>query len=132
MKLYFDGSHTGTKTGYGFVLMRQDRDVVMEGKAQIPQSTSNVAEYSAVCNGILAAARHLLPGEPLEILGDSQLVIRQIEGQYKVKATHLVEFCELAKKRIAKLREAGHPVTLRWIKRETNSYADRLAGSTTV
>ena len=131
MKLYFDGSNTETKTGYGFVLMRQGRQVIKEGSHQIPKSTSNVAEYSAVCAGILMAADYLTPGEPLEIMGDSQLVINQIEGKFKIKAPHLIKLRDLAVDRITQLRKAGHPVTLKWIRRGTNGYADRLAGHAT-
>lgn len=131
MKLYFDGSHTNNGSGFGFVIKR-DTQVLLEGFEKLPpqngqSATSNVAEYAGLLKGIFRAAEMLLPEETLEIMGDSQLVIRQVSGEYKVKALHLIPLSDLAKKRVEALRSEGHRVELVWIRRELNQHADMLA-----
>lgn len=135
MKLFFDGSHTHNGSGFGFVIKRHD-DVVLEHYEKLPShggrvATSNVAEYAGLLAGIFRATELLLPNESLEILGDSQLVIRQVSGEYKVKAVHLIPFSDLAKKRVETLRSEGHKVALTWIRRELNKHADKLASKAT-
>jgi ribonuclease HI len=136
MKLYFDGSHTSHATGYGFVIKRDDQ-VILEDYATLPPggetwaTTSNVAEYAGFIAGIKAASELLEPYEGLEILGDSRLVINQVDGKYKVRATHLIPFSDLAKHRVKKLREKGHKIALKWIKRDFNKHADKLASKAT-
>lgn len=131
MKLFFDGSHTHNGSGSGFVIKR-DGEILVEKAVILPSpeghnATSNVAEYAGLIEGILRATELLMPGEPLEILGDSQLVIRQVLGEYKVKALHLIPLADLAKKRVAALKNDGHRVSLTWIRRELNKDADKLA-----
>jgi ribonuclease HI len=130
MKLYFDGSHTFNGSGFGFVIKR-DAEVLIEGCEPLPSrngksATSNVAEYAGLLAGMFRATELLLPKEPLEILGDSQLVIRQVSGHYRVKAIHLIPFSDLAKKRVEALRNEGHHVELTWIRRELNTRLCRL------
>jgi ribonuclease HI len=128
MKLYFDGSHTDISSGCGFVLIRNNMTILEASNTISKQNTSNVAEYVAFIEGVSCAARTLDPKEPLEIFGDSQLIINQVLGKYKVKAEHLKKFCELAKKRVEALKQDGHRVTITWIGREHNKQADKLAG----
>jgi ribonuclease HI len=135
MKLYFDGSRTNNGSGFGFVIKRHD-DVILEGYDKIPSpngcpATSNVAEYAGLLTGIFRATELLLPKEPLEIIGDSQLIIRQVSGEYKVRAIHLIPFSDLAKKRVEALRNEGHDVELTWVRRELNKHADKLASIAT-
>jgi ribonuclease H / adenosylcobalamin/alpha-ribazole phosphatase len=71
-------------------------------------------EYLAVINGLVLAE----PGD--EVRTDSQLVVRQLEGRYKVKAITLMPFYEAAK-RLCELKN----IKVKWIPREQNQ-ADRL------
>lgn len=135
IKLYFDGSRTNYGSGFGFVIKR-DAEVILEGYDKLPPTggqpaTSNVAEYAGLLTGIFRATEFLLPKEPLEIIGDSQLIIRQVSGEYKVKAVHLIPFSDLAKKRVEALRNEGHDVELTWVRREQNKHADKLASIAT-
>lgn len=123
--LYFDGSKTA-QTGCGFVIKR-DHKIIAEGFKTLHSSTSNVAEYAGFIYGLTKVTSLLEPGEPLKIFGDSQLVINQVSGTYKVKADHLKPLCELAKDRIEALKQDGHEVTLQWIRRDGNKQADHLA-----
>ena len=126
IRLYFDGSKVPGKAGCGYVVKR-NHQTITEGFKSLPNTTSNVAEYAGIIYGLNIAAAQLSRGEELKILGDSQLVINQIKGLYRVKAEHLKPWCALAKQRIEALKQAGHEVTLEWIRRSKNSHADTLA-----
>ncbi len=83
--LHVDGGARGNPgpAAVGVVLSTPDGEVVEERSERIGQATNNVAEYRAVLLG-LERARGLGANE-LEIIGDSELVARQLAGVYKVK-----------------------------------------------
>ncbi len=54
-----------------------------EAGERIGEATNNVAEYRALLRGIELAAGH--GASELELIGDSELIVRQVEGRYKVK-----------------------------------------------
>jgi ribonuclease HI len=87
-----------------------------------PRATNNVAEYTAAIRGLEWLREHGYSG-PVRVMGDSQLVIRQIQGQYRVKAPHLQEY------HAQLLRLAGRfeQVDWVWIPREANARADALS-----
>jgi ribonuclease HI len=93
---------------------------VTELKGFIPHSTNNVAEY----NGLLAALRwaveHRVP--KLHIRADSELLVKQMKGIYRVKNAGLIPLYEEAR-RLA--RQIG-AVTFEHVRREFNKEADRL------
>lgn len=84
--------------------------------------TNNQAEYSAVILGLQECVRRDVPN--LEICGDSELVIRQLTGEYNVKNKKLKSLNKKAKEQISSLRAI--PI-LKWIPREENTTADQLA-----
>lgn len=83
-----------------------------------PVRSNNVAEYTALIL-LLRRVRETMGsrGAPqgVEVLGDSQLVIRQMQGTYRVRERHLVPLWEEAR-RLA----SGLPASFRWIPREQN------------
>ena len=97
-----------------------DGNVVGERSAYIGEATNNVAEYRAVLLGIELARE--LGARELEIINDSELVARQIGGQYKVKHAGLRPlFIETMRQ----LREFDR-WTVRNVRRESNERADQL------
>jgi ribonuclease HI len=83
--------------------------------------TSNVAEYE----GLLAAARWLNDegiDEKIEVRGDSELVIKQMKGEYRISSATSKRYVP----QIKKLLE-GKEVRFRWVPREENEEADRLS-----
>jgi ribonuclease HI len=64
-----------------------DGEVLAERAETIGIATNNVAEYRALLLGIELAKE--LEAKELELIGDSQLIVRQVEGRYKVKQEHL-------------------------------------------
>ena len=89
-------------------------------KGFIPHSTNNVAEY----NGLLAALRWAIEHHitKLHIRADSELLVKQMTGVYRVKNPGLLPLYEEAKRRA---RQIGR-VTFEHVRRELNKEADRL------
>lgn len=85
------------------------------------RGTNNVAEYEAVLAGLDLATR--MGATSATLRGDSQLVLRQLQGRYAVKAPALVPLHARAQQLLQGLR----PVALEWIPREENARADALA-----
>ena len=92
----------------------------IELKGFIPHSTNNVAEY----NGLLAALRWAADHgvRTLHIRADSELLVKQMKGQYKVKSPGLIPLYEDARQ----LARRIGGVTFEHVRREFNKEADRL------
>ena len=95
-------------------------EVLEERGERIGTATNNVAEYRALLLGIERAAA--LGASELELVGDSELVVRQLKGEYKVKDASLRELHAEA----AKALEAFERWSIRHVRREQNLEADRL------
>lgn len=103
------------------VVVRNDDGAVVEAVGEtIGRATNNVAEYKAMLRGLELALAH--GADEVEMIGDSELIIRQIEGRYKVKKADLKPFHAEAKD----LLEKFDRWTVRHVKREQNSDADAL------
>jgi ribonuclease HI len=102
-----------------------DHKLVLVGQVSesIGTATNNVAEYEAVIAGLTAA----LPFVPDEVIlrADSQLLIRQLEGRYRVKNPKLQELFTKARK----LLRALPSYRLEHVPREENTVADALANA---
>jgi ribonuclease HI len=95
-------------------------EVLEERGERIGKATNNVAEYKALLLGIERAAA-LGAGE-VELVGDSELVVRQVKGEYKVKDATM-------RKLHAEVKRALEPFeswSIRHVRREQNAEADRL------
>jgi ribonuclease HI len=104
----------------GVVVQSAEGEVLEERGERIGEATNNVAEYRALLLGIRRAAE-LGAGE-VELVGDSELIVRQVKGEYKVKdATLRTLHAEVA--------QALRPFdswSIRHVRREQNAGADRL------
>jgi len=97
----------------------------VEGRGEYLGSvTNNVAEYRALIAGLRAAQRHDAPG--LRVFMDSELVVKQMRGEYRVKHEGLKPLHQEARLEAAKL--AG--VEYRAVRREDNARADQLVNET--
>jgi ribonuclease HI len=83
--LHVDGGARGNPgpAAIGVVISRPDGEVIDELAERIGPATNNVAEYRAVLRALERAAE--LGATELEIIGDSELIARQLSGVYKVK-----------------------------------------------
>jgi ribonuclease HI len=117
-----DGGARGTPGPAALAAVVQDTDgrVLQEKGETIGRATNNVAEYRALLLGIEMAAA-LGAGE-LELVGDSELIVRQVEGRYKVKDAALRDLHAQVKKAL----EPFDRWSIRHVRREQNAEADRL------
>jgi len=104
----------------GVVLRDGDGRVLEEVGEKIGEATNNVAEYKALLRGIELAAAHGA-GE-LELVGDSELVVRQVEGKYKVKNAGIKPLHAEVKRALA----AFDSWSIQHVRRKNNADADRL------
>lgn len=97
-----------------------DQSILYQAGLFLGKATNNVAEYSGLLEGLRKAKE--LGAKTVEIVSDSELMVRQMNGQYRVKNPGLQELFGQA----VKLRQAFAKVTLRHVRREFNKDADAL------
>ncbi|MCI4353313.1 MAG: ribonuclease HI family protein [Thermoplasmata archaeon] len=87
-----------------------------------PRATNNVAEYAGAIRSLEWLHEQGYSG-PVRVLGDSQLVIRQMNGEYRVRAPHLKEY----QAHLRRLADSFERIDFVWIPREANARADELS-----
>ncbi len=120
---YTDGACRGNPgpAGAGVLILDANQAVVNEAQLFLGETTNNVAEYRAL---LLALDRLLeLGAEKILIRSDSELMIKQLKGEYRVKNEKLVSLFEKARRQLKAFPE----YTLEHVRREYNREADRLA-----
>jgi len=120
--LYVDGGARGNPgpAGIGGQLLDPDGVVLDEFSDAIGTATNNEAEYEALITGLeLALDRGV---RVLTVFSDSELVIKQLRGEYKVKVAHLRPLFDRARTLLDSFQE----ITLKNVRREQNTEADRL------
>ena len=121
--LFSDGASRGNPgpAGAGFVLIGEDGQVASQGKRYLGMMTNNQAEYLALIDGLSKALE--LGYDEIEINLDSELLVRQINGEYRVKDKTL----KIYYKQVMEILTKFKSVSTRHIPREKNKVADRLA-----
>jgi ribonuclease HI len=107
----------------GAVVQDANGEVLEEHGERIGIATNNVAEYRALLLGIARAAE--LGADELELVGDSELIVRQVKGEYKVKDATMRELH-------SEVKRALRPFDswlIRHVRREFNKEADRLVNA---
>ncbi len=121
--LFSDGGSRGNPgiAGAGFVLTQADGAVITQGCKKLGIATNNVAEYTALIFGIQAAQKNGVKN--LRCMLDSELVVKQVNGEYKVKHPDMKPlFAE-----VQKLAANFDSISFEHIPREQNAVADSLA-----
>ncbi|MHB8922580.1 MAG: Nif3-like dinuclear metal center hexameric protein [Thermoleophilia bacterium] len=120
--LYVDGGSRGNPgpAGIGAVLMDAGGGTVEELASYIGEATNNVAEYQALIAGLEMTLDRGI--RQLSVFSDSELIVRQVAGRYKVKNEGLRPYYLQAKTLLARFKE----FELHSIPRESNAHADRL------
>ncbi len=118
---YFDGASRGNpgEAGAGALLLDERGRPLWTCAAPLGKKTNNEAEYMALLLLLEEADRR---GTGAAIAGDSQLVVNQVTGRWKIREPRLRE---LADRAIDLLKKTGS--TLEWVPREENAAADRLS-----
>jgi ribonuclease HI len=119
--IYTDGAARGNPgpAAYAYIIERPGRDDV-EFCQRLGKATNNVAEYTALIEALKKA--RALGGRRLAVHSDSELMVKQMNGEYKVKNAGLQPLFEEARR----LRRDFQHVDIRHVRREENSRADRL------
>lgn len=123
--LFIDGASRKNPglAGAGVYLLKDDMPSFQKG-FYLGHKTNNQAEYLALLLGIFHAKEHLKKIDALYIISDSELLIKQMKGEYKVKNLELKELYTLAH---VLLKEISY--TLCHVRRENNIEADELANA---
>ena len=121
-RLSTDGGARGNPgpAAFGYVLEAEDGTVLASHGEAIGVATNNVAEYRGLLAGLARAAE--LGVDELEVVSDSELVVKQMRGEYRVKNEALREL-SIEAARLA--RQLGR-VSYTAVRREHNELADRL------
>jgi ribonuclease HI len=121
-RLFTDGGARGNPgpAAYGFVLESDDGTVLAAEGEAIGIATNNVAEYSGLIAGLQKALELHVPD--VEVVSDSELMVKQMRGEYRVKNEALRELYDEA---TALARRLGN-VEYRHVKRAHNELADKL------
>ncbi len=102
------------------VVQEPGGEVLEEHGEQIGRATNNVAEYRALLLGIERAAAR--GARELELVGDSELIVKQVKGEYKVKDATMRELHAQVKEALRDFESWS----IRHVRREHNAEADRL------
>jgi ribonuclease HI len=130
--LYFDGAcgpiNPGGHMGCGVVIKDKDKKTIYTISKQFPperfsgETSNNLAEYTALYLGLQWCIKHKIT--ELHVIGDSQLVILQMKGIFKIKKGAYVN----AAYETIKLMGEFKKITFEHVKREFNTEADELSG----
>jgi ribonuclease HI len=123
--IFTDGGARGNPgpAGIGVVIQDDKNKTLAEHKQYIGEATNNVAEYKALILALEKATA--LGAEHLEIKMDSELVVRQMQGRYKIKEPTL----QLLAEQVVKLKNNFKLINFKHIRRELNKEADKLVNS---
>lgn len=131
LRLHIDGGVRGVtkettggpyagRAAIGFVISDMDGVIVRDGGMLIGQATVNECEYSALITGLYNCV--LLEATEVMVYSDSKLVVHQMDGSYKLKATHLLPYRDEAREIAGQFSK----VTYNWVPRAQNKQADHI------
>lgn len=122
-KLYVDGAsrHNPGPAGVGIYILKDDEPIEKRG-LYVGIKTNNQAEYLALLLGLLFLKKHIGSGDKVLIVSDSELMVKQLKGEYRVKNHDLQQLYLIVQKLLVHLHY--HVVHA---PREENSIADSLA-----
>jgi ribonuclease HI len=121
--LYFDGCSKGNpgKAGAGYVIYKGDDEITCKSVYVGDKETNNKAEYTGLYEGLIYAVENNIVC--LDVKGDSNLVIKQIKGEYKVKSENIQTIYKNTKELCSQFEQ----ITFEHVYRKDNKRADELA-----
>ena len=125
IKVFTDGASKGNpgKAGIGILITNENDEELLTHHEYIGETTNNVAEYSAFLKG-LELLKQFNNISKIEFYADSELMVKQLNGQYKVKDAKLNVLFNETKNRLSALNILH---TISYIPRTKNKIADKLA-----
>lgn len=121
--LFVDGASRGNPghASIGCALYNENQEEIFSISKDIGVATNNVAEYTALVEGLTKALSEKIT--QIEVRADSELMVRQMVGQYKVKN----EALKILWKKAQELSKLFQSFSIQHVRREQNSRADELA-----
>jgi ribonuclease HI len=121
-KLFTDGGSRGNPgpAGIGAVLFNSEDKVIDITSAFLKQATNNIAEYKGLLEGLVLAKKNKIKDVKCHL--DSELVVKQMKGEYKVKDENLQQL----KSEIDEYIKNFDSVNFEHVRREHNKLADKL------
>ena len=123
-RLMVDGASRGNpgRAGIGIVIEKNGTAYEEHGFYIGHHKTNNEAEYTALIVGLYYVRLHMQPGDHLEVRSDSELLVKQCQGVYKVRKEELIQLHRIAMTLLEPL-----PYDIRHLLREHTTKADELA-----
>jgi ribonuclease HI len=129
IKANIDGGARGNPgpAAYGVVVRNAKGEIIAQLSEYLGNQTNNFAEYSGLLAALEYAARenHL----SLKVLSDSELLVKQMKGQYRVKNPGLLELYERARALVRKLDHFSIEHVLREYNREADALVNKVLDS---
>jgi len=129
LEINTDGGSRGNPgpAAIGVYATSKDKEIFTLSET-IGETTNNVAEYSAVIRSLEVMVEKEIYTEKLKYILDSELIVKQITGKYKIKKIHLRELREKIVKLVNILKEKGQIKLMTFVNvpREQNKIADKL------
>jgi|UniRef100_A0A6C0IMF9 ribonuclease HI len=121
--LYFDGCSKGNpgRAGAGYVIYKDDEEISYKSTYVGDKETNNKAEYTGAFEGLRYAVENNI--KCIHVKGDSNLVIKQLTGEYKVKSENIMSIYRATKQLCAQF----DIITFEHVYRKDNARADHLA-----
>lgn len=133
IKAYFDGAcepkNPGGTASFGAVIFKDEKrikeisQIFYPEKGKEKMTSNNVAEYSGFLSILEYLKDNNLHEEKIHIFGDSNLVVQQMKGNWRMIKGYYIPVAEKAKRLFTKFPNT----TLHWIPREQNGIADKLS-----
>jgi ribonuclease HI len=122
-EMYFDGCSEGNPglSSAGAVIYKNGEEIWSNSYFVSNNSTNNVAEYFGLIRGLKRAIKMNI--RSLIIKGDSQLIIKQMKGEYQVKSESMIELYNIAKEFESQFKN----ISYEHIYRKYNKRADQLS-----
>ena len=123
LQIHIDGASRGNPGEAGFGVSVEDADGTPRAElyGYLGRASNNVAEYQALIHALRWARAH--GARKVRVFSDSELVVRQVNGQYRVKHPDMVPLHRQA----TTLMRQFDSATVSHVRREQNRDADRLA-----
>ena len=139
IKIYFDGAcqpvNPNGNLGIGLIILGHKDETIYEysrailiGEEGFKQTSNNVAEYLAIIEGLNWINEHNTPINEVEILGDSQLVIKQLNREWNINSGVYANYALRARKLKEQIeKDQNLTLNINWISRDLNTLADNLS-----
>lgn len=126
INVYTDGASRGNpgSAGTGIVISDEDRNILETHKNFLGTATNNVAEYTALIESVKYLSGLNFSFDSIVFYSDSELMVKQIKGEYKIRNKDLIK---LSLEFWSEIKKLGRNFTIQHLPRGENKLADKLA-----